>query len=64
MFLDWNRLNLDPSEIQSLSVDREMWPLNLEMLSQWVKKKFLLVRKKIAKGDFALPCFNLTRLGT
>ena len=30
--LSWNRLGLNPSEIQSVLVDREMWRRNLEVL--------------------------------
>ena len=30
--LDWNRLGLYPSEMQSLLIDREVWRLNLELL--------------------------------
>ena len=37
--LGWNRLGLYPSEMQSVLVDREMWQLNLELLTAHPQEK-------------------------
>ena len=37
--LGWNRLGLNPSEIQSALVDREMWRRNLEVLQSRPSRK-------------------------
>ena len=42
----WNRLGLNPSEMQSVLVNREMWRLNMELLPMKPSKKEGKKKKK------------------
>ena len=62
--LGWNRLGLRPSEMREVMEDREVWRLNLELLSpqpsrksgQWKKKKKNLFRDIGHRLSFETTC--------